>query len=242
MPELSNWLSRGPDGRILSEPNPRRRRYAKEREVPEPFALEDPMEALPPTAQRLLAAARRLLVRDGFTALTLSAIAEEAEESKASIGYHFGNKDGLVAALVDSLTHDANRALIQECSSLPAGPARMQALLEGESRIVADGSSFQAFFEVLPYALRDPSLRRRVAALYDGYRETVLRCISDTDPASGPELRSFCALMIAIVDGLAIQYCLDPEGADAASVIRQWGRLVRLPVVNAEPEVPRALA
>ena len=89
------------------------------------------MEALAPTAQRILAAARRLLVRDGFTALTLSAIAVEAEESKASIGYHFGNKDGLVAALVDSLTHDANRALIQECLSLPPGPARMQALLEG---------------------------------------------------------------------------------------------------------------
>lgn len=215
------------DGRILSEQNSRRRRYVQEREEPEPLTLEDPMEALPPTAQRILAAARRLLARDGFTALTLSAIAEEADESKASIGYHFGNKDGLVAALVDSLTHDANRALIAECSSLPPGPARLQALLEGESRIVADASSFQAFFEVLPYALRDPALRRRVAALYDGYRETVWRCISDADPEMTVDPRAFCALMIAVVDGLAIQYCLDPEGADVAHVIEQWGRLVR---------------
>ena len=46
----------------------------------------------------------------GFEALKLSAIAREAGESKASIGYHFGNKDGLVTALVDSLAHDANRA------------------------------------------------------------------------------------------------------------------------------------
>lgn len=198
------------------------------------------MEALAPTAQRILAAARRLLVRDGFTALTLSAIAEEAQESKASIGYHFGNKDGLVAALVDSLTHDANRALIQECSSLPPGPARMQALLQGESRIVADASSFQAFFEVLPYALRDPSLRRRVAALYDGYRETVWRCISDAEPAIALEPRSFGALMIAIVDGLAIQYCLDPEGADVASAIGQWERLMQSPAGKAAEEGSRA--
>jgi AcrR family transcriptional regulator len=193
------------------------------------------MEALPPTARRILAAARRLLVRDGFTALTLSAIADEAQESKASIGYHFGNKDGLVAALVDSLTHDANRALIQECSSLPAGPARMKALLDGESRIVADGSSFQAFFEILPYALRDPDLRRRVAALYDGYRETVRLCIKDADQDMGLELRSFCALMIAIVDGLAIQYCLDPGGTDVAGVIGQWRRLVQLPTTDPRP-------
>ena len=92
---------------------------------------------------------------------------------------------------------------------------------------MADASSFQAFFEVLPYALRDPSLRRRVAALYDGYRETVWRCISDAEPAMAIEPRSFCALMIAIVDGLAIQYCLDPEGADVADAMHRWERLVQ---------------
>ena len=36
------------------------------------------MKELAPTAQRILGAARRLLVRDGFKALTLSAIAREA--------------------------------------------------------------------------------------------------------------------------------------------------------------------
>ena len=180
------------------------------------------MKELSPTAQRILGAARRLLVRDGFKALTLSAIAREAAESKASIGYHFGNKDGLVAALVDSLTHDANLTLIKECSSLPPGPARLRALLEGEARIVADTASFRAFFEILPYALRDPSLRRRVAALYDGYRETIWRCVSDADPATAGELRPLCVLMIALVDGLAIQYCLDPEGADLAGAVRRW--------------------
>ncbi|MGA3216615.1 MAG: TetR/AcrR family transcriptional regulator [Acidimicrobiales bacterium] len=185
------------------------------------------MEVLPPTARRILAAAKRLLVSDGFKALTLSAIASEADESKASIGYHFGNKDGLVAALVDSLTHDANRALIQECSSQPPGSARVRAFLEGEQRIVADVSSFQAFFEVLPYAMRDPSLRGRVAALYDGYRETVRRCLSDTDPVAVAELRPLCVLMIAMVDGLVIQYCLDPTGVDMPSALALCERLVK---------------
>jgi len=69
--------------------------------LPEPLLLKDPMEALAPTAQRLLAAAQRLLTSGGFEALKLSAIARAAGESKASIGYHFGNKAGLVTALVD---------------------------------------------------------------------------------------------------------------------------------------------
>jgi AcrR family transcriptional regulator len=195
--------------------------------LPEPLLLEDPMEALAPTAQRLLAAAQRLLASDGFEALKLSAIAAEAGESKASIGYHFGNKAGLVTALVDSFAHDANRGLIEDTCELPKGEERIHALIDGEARIAADAESYQSFFEVLPYALRDEDLRERVAALYDGYRDTVLRCLDAADPAAKEQLRPFAMLMIAIVDGLAIQHSLDPSGADVAAATDLWERLAR---------------
>jgi AcrR family transcriptional regulator len=195
--------------------------------LPEPLLLEDPMEALAPTAQRLLAAAQRLLTSGGFEALKLSAIARAAGESKASIGYHFGNKAGLVTALVDSFAHDANRGLIEDTGELPRGEERIHALIDGETRIAADAESYQSFFEVLPHALRDEDLRERVAALYDGYRETVLRCLDAADPAAKEQLRPFAMLMIAIVDGLAIQHVLDPDGADVAAATDLWERLVR---------------
>jgi AcrR family transcriptional regulator len=195
--------------------------------LPEPLLLEDPMDALAPTAQRLLAAAQRLLASDGFEALKLSAIAREAGESKASIGYHFGNKAGLVTALIDSFAHDANRGLIEETGGLPKGEERVHALIDGETRIAADAESFQSFFDVLPHALRDEDLRGRVAALYEGYRDTVLRCLDAADPPATEQLKPFAMLMIAIVDGLAIQHGLDPDGADVAAATGLWERLVR---------------
>ena len=181
------------------------------------------MEALAPTAQRILAAAQRLLGSGGFDALRLSAIAREAGESKASIGYHFGNKEGLVTALVDSLAHDANRELIREASALPSGAERLHALIDGETRIAADAEAFQSFFEILPHALREAVLRERVAALYDGYRDTVLRSLGADDEAARERLRPFAMLMIAIVDGLAIQHGLDPQGADVRSATQSVG-------------------
>jgi AcrR family transcriptional regulator len=195
--------------------------------LPKPLLLEDPMEALPPTAQRILAAARRILTDDGFAALSLSAIAREAGESKASIGYHFGNKAGLVAALVDTLAHEANRGLIEETGRLPAGDERVHALIDGETRIAADADAFASFFEILPHALRDPDLTPRVAALYEGYRETVLRCLHAGDPALRERLRPFAMLMIAIVDGLAIQHGLDPSRADVHAATDLWETLAR---------------
>jgi AcrR family transcriptional regulator len=213
---------------ILMRPiDERRQSMARGEGLPEPLLLEDPMAALPPTAQRILAAARRLMAEGGFEALRLSAIAAEAGESKASIGYHFGNKAGLVTALVDSLAHESNRGLIEETLSVPAGEARVRALIDGETRIAADAESFQSFFEVLPHALRDSDLRERVAALYDGYRETVLRCLDAAGPDASPEMRPFAMLMIAIVDGLAIQHGLDPAGADVRAATELWERLAK---------------
>jgi hypothetical protein len=71
-------------------------------------------------------------------------------------------------------------------------------------------------------------LRERVSRLYEGYRETVLRCVAAADEA---ELRRgmlpFAMLMIAIVDGLAIQHGLDPDGVDVRAAVELWERLAR---------------
>ena len=174
--------------------------------VPEGLSIEDPMDALPPVARTILEAARRLLDRGGYEALKLSAIAEEAREPKASIGYYFGSKGGAasVVALVDSLVHEANRALIAETEGLPLGEQRLHALIDGEVRIADDLDTFRSVFE-LPHALRNERLRPRVAALYEGCRETVLRRVAAEGAPSRPQLLPFAMLMIAIVDGLAIR-------------------------------------
>jgi AcrR family transcriptional regulator len=186
-------------------------------------AVDDPLDELPPTARRLLAAARHLLAEGGFEALSLQAIASEAGESKGSVSYYFRNKQGLVAALVDSLVHDANRALLTETARLPVGEQRVHALVEGEQRISSDVQSFTGFFEVLPHALRDPALRPRVAGLYESYRQTVMTCLgAGAEVAAASRLLPVAALMIAVVDGLSIQMGLDPEGFDVRVPFRTW--------------------
>jgi AcrR family transcriptional regulator len=205
-----------------------RRSLAKGEGMPASLDIADPIDALPPVARTILDAARRLLAEGGYEALTLSAIAEAADEPKASIGYYFGNKDGLVVAVVDALTHEANRALLDATESLPMGEQRLHALIDGEVRIADDVESFRSFFAILPYALRDDRLRERVSGLYEGYRETVLRCVA----AAGEDERRrgmlpFAMLMIAIVDGLAIQHGLDPDGVDVRAAVELWESLAR---------------
>lgn len=188
---------------------------------------QDPIESLPPTARRLLDAARRIMERDGFAALSLSAVAAEADESKASIGYHFGNKDGLIVALVDSLVHEANRGLVAETHRYPLGDTRLRVLMEGERRIIEDTQSFVALLEILPHAMRHDSIRGRIADLYAGYRTTVLDVLDSSEGTPAHDLASFALLTIAIVDGLSIQYALDPERVDLEAATNLWQRMGR---------------
>ena len=90
--------------------------------------IEDPTPRLAPTAARILEAAKRVLARDGFPALTFANIAAEAAENPALIRYHFGSKAGLITTLVDSVMYLESVELIEKLASVPPGDERRRAL------------------------------------------------------------------------------------------------------------------
>jgi len=64
-----------------------------------------------PTRDRLLAAAERVLITRGASALTLDAVAADAGVSKGGLLYHFPTKDALASALVEQAVARVDRAL-----------------------------------------------------------------------------------------------------------------------------------
>ena len=114
---------------------------------------EDPALSLPETAQRLLEAARRLLLAGGFDALRLDAIAAESGKNKASIKYYFGNKDGLILAILDSLDYDDCLALAEHTRGT-AGEERLQRYIEGQTRLAGRCRGFPGVLR--PAAPRHP--------------------------------------------------------------------------------------
>jgi AcrR family transcriptional regulator len=173
---------------------------------PLPIPLDDPLLALPETAVRVLAAAQRVVAERGLQALTLNAVAGESGENKAMTAYYFGNKAGLVAALVDAILRD-------ECLSAAsrmrdaAEKERLSQLvreLRGMSAMVADS---RVFFDILPHAIRNEDLRARLAALYRWYIELKLDWLGldRADEVRRRQLRGLAQVMSALIDGLAIQ-------------------------------------
>jgi AcrR family transcriptional regulator len=198
---------------------------------PWPSGLEpptaDPAEGLSPTARRLLAAARRVLARDGFSGLTLEAITSEAGENKAAVRYHFGGKDALIAALVEWLDHDDSVRLVSQLQEERDPEARLDLLLELQRQGCASHEENQLFFDLLPHVLRDPELQTRLAGLYAWYRELDGWVLSPEEAGRLDDVRRLAALAIAVGDGLTIQ-CSADHSFDVDGVYKLWERLFRV--------------
>jgi AcrR family transcriptional regulator len=192
---------------------------------------DDPTAQLSPTARRLVTAARTLLARGGFEALTVEGVAAEAGAYRDSVRYYFGSKAAFIAAVVDSLAHDQSVAAVAETRAHPAGEERVRALVAGDRQLVDDRDSFRDFFAIFPHVLLDEELRARVAHLYDWYRDLYAGGMGGAGSGASAEtdarLRGLASLMVAMTDGLAVQKLLDPEGVELGALFGLWEEILR---------------
>ena len=195
---------------------------------------EDPTAQLSPTARKLVAAARRLLARGGYEALTVEAVAAEAGAYRDSVRYYFGSKAAFIAAVVDSLAHDQSVSAVAETQAAQGGDARVHGLVAGDRRLVGDRAAFRDFFAIFPHVVLDSELRERVAALYEWYRDLYVEGLGGTTPVEEPRLRAFASLMVAMTAGLAVQRLLDPDGVEMEPLFELWESMLRRALLPGE--------
>jgi len=170
---------------------------------------------MPPAAAHLLEAAQHVLLSKGFGGLTLRAIAQESGENSAMVQYYFGNKDGLVRAMIDSAFRDDQQDAAAAMNAA-MGDARLPAFVDA-LRTIGSSRSFRVFFDILPYALRNETLRDRMARVYVWYRRIKCDWLSGGSESGEPAaaereaLQGVAELMTAVVDGLAVQEAIDDD-------------------------------
>lgn len=198
-----------------------------DRQWEEETGIELARHELAPTAERILKAARRVLLKKGYAGLTMQEIEKESGTNRALVHYYFGSKAGLVDALVETLFEDPAFGYSDEVVQAPEGEQRRKALLAWLLRIVRDRSSARLLYELLPHFLRSAKLRAHVAELYAAYREFDGRCLASGAPgverSAGEHLG---ALSVAVVEGLGIQLAVDPHDFDEGGAYALWEEMV----------------
>ncbi len=196
---------------------PDRRARAKTAGLPADGPTADYITSeLAPTAQRILAAAQRVLMRDGYAGLTLQRVADEAGEHKSLVTYHFGTKATLMTMLVDSLWHDLDVELFHAAENLPPeSELRIGALIDSQRRLGHLVTQQQMYQDLFPNLTRHEDTRRHLAELMRSYRDLHQRFLSPTG-LPGDELAALARLVLAVGDGMAVSLLARPGAVDDA--------------------------
>lgn len=180
----------------------------------------------------LLAGARECLHDKGWSRTSARDVVAASGTNLASIGYHFGSKDALLAAALVAMTRDCAAAVdaalteaVTEDSPAPA-PTPLDRFERTWDRVVdrvaRDERMVTATVEALAQAPRVPEVRDALAAAADLTREDLaLTFHADEDDG---RTRALGAFYQALLIGTLVQWAVDPasapSGRDLADALR----------------------
>ncbi|MGZ8632802.1 MAG: TetR/AcrR family transcriptional regulator [Solirubrobacteraceae bacterium] len=177
-------------------------------------------------AQRILAAARRLVGERGIDGAHVGAIAEAAGLARGLVRYYFGSKDGLLAEVMEAEARD-HLVLLREqlgaATSVDELVAGMAAILADYMR--EDRGAHLVAQELGGLALRDPAIRARRAQLRARYRREFAAILRSKHDAAAIALgdvddEGVAAALIALGQGLATEALADPDW-DAGPALKE---------------------
>ncbi len=175
--------------------------------------------------ERLLEAAIRCLESTGYARTTTRDIVATAGSHLPAVNYYFGSKERLLEeAVVEALRRWAETTMV--VARAPAGGTPRERLFRSVDRFLATLEESRPYVvaavEAFAQAERSDELRRRLAEAYDDFRLEVARTLAATDIEDGdarPESRHLASVLIALFDGLAVQWLLDDERVPSADEV-----------------------
>lgn len=175
------------------------------------------------TRKALLDGARRCLATHGYARTTARHVARAAGVSLGTIPYHFGSMDALLSEAIADNLREWVAAFASVLADDPAGEPRgllRRAVGEFFRLLQADRAMLVLFFEAVALADRLPDLRQELAQQYEELRDAVQQMLQGV---LGPELaeqgldvRVLASLLLAVSDGLIVQFLIDPTAAPSA--------------------------
>jgi AcrR family transcriptional regulator len=157
----------------------------------------------------------------GFGATTARDLAQTAGVSLGAIGYHFGSTE----ALLNEAIAESSRRWIRSFRKSLASSADGGVSLAGPAdtlyqTFAANRELTIGFIEAFAHAQRSPAARAQLAGYYDEFRREIALALR-SGAASPVDTEAAASLLIALVDGLMVQWLLDPARCPDRDALRR---------------------
>ena len=157
--------------------------------------------------ERILEAAVEAMKADGYAGLTVAKVAVLAGESKALIAYHYGSKDGLVAAAGRHVAEMITARVLAGIDGADTVEDLVRAIAVSVEEIAAEDPRVpRLYFDLAAVSVVEPEVRRTVAEINERWRQVVSERLAAAK--DGPPRRlneALTVLIIAGVQGLSLE-------------------------------------
>lgn len=164
----------------------------------------------------MLEAATSVLARSGFERATLDEIVREAGFSKGAFYVHFESKDDLFWAMLEeriSREQEAFRRAVDYDKSIDYN---VRTILSAVFGLLGDDPLWGSLFpEFHAHAARNEKVRRRLATMYESWRQLIVDILSVSRETGrmrrDADLELMATIIVATVEGSIVQSHLAPE-------------------------------
>jgi AcrR family transcriptional regulator len=148
--------------------------------------------------EKILDAATRLLIDEGYAQLSTRKIAARAGIRPGHLQYYFPTKQAVVRGLLE-------RYLERAMQSFEGRTGDLDAVLDGILAEQTAGDSARFFWELWALAARDPAVAEAMRVFYRGYWLNLVSALLASEPALGrPRAERRAALLVAMLEGLSL--------------------------------------
>jgi AcrR family transcriptional regulator len=181
------------------------------------------------TRERVVAAAERLFVEQGFHATSVDQVAAAAGFTKGAVYSNFESKEDLFFAVYERRAQQAIEDMERRFSAAGEGAEVLDALaLAAARRRGRDDGWLAVFFEFWAHVVRRPALRERFAAIHSRAQEPLVDAVERHAHEQGFGLpddpRKLTVAVYAMQLGLSLERLILPELVDERLGLRM-GRL-----------------
>jgi AcrR family transcriptional regulator len=169
--------------------------------VPRAEAARGPGRPPSGARERVLQAGLDVLKAEGYAGLTTAKIAARSGQNKALIGYHFGSKQGLVAAVGRELAESITEEVIGGLGRTDTVAEIVAGVMDGLWRVMdRDERVARLYFDLAAVSVVEPDVREVMREMKASWRQVTAGLLTAAE--DGPAKRDAEAAGIYVLAGI----------------------------------------
>jgi TetR/AcrR family fatty acid metabolism transcriptional regulator len=186
--------------------------------------------------ERLLAAAVELFAEQGYAATGIAEVCARAGVAKTALYWHFDNKEGLLAAVIESIGTSWIEQIRKAAYQAGTAEERIERLVSEWRRILLEQPELLRL-PIVAQLEQGDSLRARdaVRTIWQRAEWALIEGIEDTMGRSLPDVDLVAHTIFALLQGALLRQIVDPDEAQLDRVLGELQRTIVLLIADRLP-------